>query len=144
MHRPKVGWVLALLVVWSTGCPSPPTAATDRGEKDEKAVRETFATLQQAVEKLDAEQVLALLDADSRARMESAARAKSKNARDLLKDDLLHEHPYDEYPDGKLTRVTVQGETATAEVAEPDGDKYRLTFVREEGAWKVKAPKTSK
>jgi hypothetical protein len=141
MPRYTAAWVLALLVVWNAGCPSPTGGPTDRGDKDEKAVGETFAALQQAVEKHDADGALALLDQESRARLERAARDKSKSARDLFKEDLLPEHPYDEYPEAKLTQVTVQGDTATAEAKAPDGDKYRLTFVREGGRWKVRAPK---
>jgi hypothetical protein len=144
MHRFTTGWVLLLLVVCNVGCPSPTGSPTGRGDEDEKALGETFAALQRAVEKQDADQVLALFDQESRDKLERAAKADSKSARDFLKDDLLPRHPYDEYPDGKLTRVAVQGDTATAEVTEPDGDKYRLTFVREGGRWKVKAPKTSK
>jgi hypothetical protein len=141
MPRHTAAWVLALLLVWSAGCPSPTTRPAASPEKEERAVGVTFDALQRAVEKHDAEAVLDLLDGESRARLERVARETSKSARDLLKEDFLSEHPYDEYPEGKLTRVTVQGDTATAEVAEPDGDKYPLTFVREGGRWKVRAPK---
>jgi hypothetical protein len=141
MPRHTAAWVLALLVVSSAGCPSPTGRPTETRNEDEKAVRESFATLQQAVEKHEPDAVLALFDEESRARLERAAKDKSKSARDLVKDDLLPEHPYDEYPEGKVTRVTVQGDTATAEIKEPDGDEYRLTFVREAGRWKVRAPK---
>jgi hypothetical protein len=141
MPRYTAAWALALLVVWSAGCPSPTSGVNDSGDK--KAVGETFAALQQAVDRRAADQVLALFDEGSRARLERAAKAKSKSLGDYLKDDLLPEHPYDEYPEGKLTAVTVRGDTATAEVTEPDGDRYRLTFVREGGRWKVRAPEAS-
>jgi hypothetical protein len=141
MPRHTAAWVLALLVVWNTGCPSPTGRTVEDRRLDEKAVGEAFAALQRAVEKHDADDVLALFDEESRARLEREAKDKSKSTRDLVKDDLLPEHPYDEYPEGKLTGVTVEGDTATAEVKEPDGDRYPLTFVREGGRWKVRAPK---
>src|SRR5690348_956854 len=100
MRRYTAGWVLALLAVANAGCPAPTSGPTARGNDDEKALRETFATLQHAVEKDDAEQVLALFDEESRAKLERAAKDKSKSVRDYLKDDLLAGHPYDEYPEG--------------------------------------------
>jgi hypothetical protein len=141
MPRYKTAWVLALFVVWNAGCPSPTSAPGDGRDQDEKAVGETFVALRQAVEKHDADGVLALFDEESHARLERVAGDKSRNARDLVKNDLLPEHPYDEYSECTLTQVTVQGDTATADVTAPDGDRYRLTFVREGGRWKVRAPK---
>jgi hypothetical protein len=37
----------------------------------------------------------------------------------------------------RVTRVTAEAETATIYFDEPDGDKEKILFVREEGQWKA-------
>jgi hypothetical protein len=122
----------------TTTSPSP----TPKDGKDENAVRGAFTALQEAIEKDNADRVLALLDDESRTRFEQGAKDKGKSVQNFVKDDILARKPYNEYPEGKVSRVTVQGDTATTEIAEPDGDRYKLTFVREGGQWKLQAPPT--
>jgi hypothetical protein len=47
---------------------------------------------------------------------------------------------YDEVPDGKIDKVTVQGDKATVNYTEPDGDKEKLALVRQAGQWKLTVP----
>jgi hypothetical protein len=47
---------------------------------------------------------------------------------------------YDEIPDSKITGITVQGESATLNYLEPDGDKEKLIYTRQDGKWKVAMP----
>jgi hypothetical protein len=53
---------------------------------------------------------------------------------------------YDELAASKITGVTVQGDSATLNYVEPDGDKEKLTYTKQKGAWRaaVAMPKFTK
>jgi hypothetical protein len=155
---PIVG-VVALL----GGCfnPAAPTSPTE-----EDRVRESFTTFQVALKDRDADRLWALLDAESQADADRAAQAekavyekasavgKAKQEKELglsgaelaaltgrgfLKTNRFH-GKYDEVPDGKLDKITVQGNSATVHYTESDGDKKTQALVRQEGQWKVTVP----
>jgi hypothetical protein len=134
------------------------------GEED--PVRQTFAALQAALKARDADKVYALLDRESKADAERAAKAvqaayakaldkeKSEQEKGLglsgtelaaltgpgfLKSKRFH-GKYEELPDSKIDKVTLQGDKAVVNYTEADGDKEKLSFVRQEGQWKVTLP----
>jgi hypothetical protein len=154
---PLIGLALA------AGCSSNPTAP---GPNEEESVRQAFASLQAALKARDADRVWGLLDADSRAEAERAAQAvrdayakvdaagRSEQEKALgvpgaeladlkgpgfLKTKRFH-GKYDEVPESKVDKVAVQGDRATVNYTEPDGDKEKLTLVRQEGQWRVSLP----
>ena len=48
---------------------------------------------------------------------------------------------YHEIPDSKIIgKIVVQGDQATLNYEEPDGDKEKLNYARQEGKWKVGMP----
>jgi hypothetical protein len=134
--------------------------------KAEDQVRETFTALQKALEARDAEKLWGLLDAESQADAERAAgavkaayekagaeeKAQQEKALGLTGAELSaltgrgflktkrFQGKYDEVPGSKLDKITVQGDSATVNYVEADGDRERLTLVRQEGHWKVSLP----
>jgi hypothetical protein len=117
--------------------------ATEKDDKDEQAVRATFASFQQALKKHDGPGILALFDSRSRARVESAARDARMSLEEFVKSEEFNSRRYDreryeEIPGARLTRVTLQGDTATGDCILQDGDKERVSFLREGGQWKVR------
>jgi hypothetical protein len=159
------GWLawLAGGLVLAFGCAS----WTERpAAGDEGPVREAFVALQAALRARDAEKVWQLLDADSQAdaeRMAKAIRAayakanpegkaEQEKALGLSGTELaalggpgfLKTHRflgrYDEIPDGKIEKITVQGDRAIVNYVEPDGDKEKLNLVKQDGQWKVSVP----
>ena len=159
----RMGWLVLFAAAFAGGCPKP----TERsGGNDEGAVREAVSAFQAALKARDADKLWQLLDAESRADAERAAQAvrdayakagpeqKAEQEKALglpgaelatltgtgfLKTKRFH-GKYDELPDSTLDRVTVQGDSATVAYTEPDGDKEKLTLVRQEGQWKVSVP----
>jgi hypothetical protein len=119
--------------------------------------------LQEALKAKDADKVWSLLDADSQADAERAAkaardayakaapgeRAEQEKALGLAGAELTSlkgpgflktrrfQGKYDEISESKIDKVVVQGEKAAVNYTEPDGDKEKLTLVREGGRWKV-------
>jgi hypothetical protein len=154
---------MTLLLV-SAGCTN--TVTSRSAANDEGPVRETFAAFQAALTARDAEQLWALLDSDSRADAERAAKtiqamyakASAEDKADqekalglpgaelagltgqgFLKTKRFH-GKYDEVSDSKIDKITVQGDSATVAYTEADGDREKLTLVRQAGQWKVSAP----
>jgi hypothetical protein len=146
------------------GCAKP--AATRSAATEEGPVRETFAAFQAALKTRDADKLWGLLDGDSRADAERAAQAvqaayarasadeKAEQEKALglsgvelakltgpafLKTRRFHGR-YEEMTESKIDQVTVQGESASVAYTEPDGDKEKLTLVRQEGQWKLSLP----
>jgi hypothetical protein len=134
--------------------------------KGEDEVREAFAAFQAALKAKDAEKLWTLLDAESQADAERAAQAvkaayekagaddkaqqekalglsstelSSLSGRGFLKSKRFH-GKYDELPGSKIDKITIQGDSATVNYTETDGDKEKLTLVRQEGRWKVTVP----
>jgi hypothetical protein len=142
------------------GCQKP--AATSAGDQ-EKAIRETVAEFQAALKARDGEKLWSLLDHDSQADAERAAKAaresyakadaaqKAEQEKNLglpgadlasltgvgyLKTELFREN-YDELADSTIDKVTPQGDEATVAYTEPDLDKKKLTLARQDGRWKL-------
>jgi hypothetical protein len=134
--------------------------------KAEDEVRDAFTALQGALKAKDAAKVWALIDSDTQADAEkNAKKVKSayKKASDKEKAD--HEKglgltaddfakldgqlllktkrflgKYDEIITSKITGVTVQGDSATVDYLEADGDKVKAGYTRQQGKWKVALP----
>ena len=128
---------LSLLLVVAAGCtPTPPTEG-----KEEKPVRDAFTAFQEALKSHDGDKLWSLLDADSQTGAERAGKALNLSGKDFVKSDqFCGQKPLNEVPEGKLTKVTVQGDKATVNYDEADGDHEKLKMVREGGQWKVSAP----
>jgi hypothetical protein len=159
-----LGWCLAALLALGVGCSGSGTPAPQAKEEDQ--VRQAFEALQKALKARDADKLWAMLDADSQADADRAARAirdsyaKAKPAEQAEQEKALglpaakfaalkgpgfletkrFHGKYDEIPDSKVDKVVVQGDRATVHYVEPDDDKEKLTFVREKGEWKVSLP----
>src|SRR5262249_49368375 len=122
--------------------------------------------LQGALKAKDAAKLWGLLDADTRADAErsakkvkgaykkasdkekaeqektlglSAEELTSATGQTLLKTKVFLAK-FDEIPDGKIKAITVSGDNAVVNFLEPDGDKEKLTYTRQEGKWKVALP----
>jgi len=158
----RVCWpAVALLIV---GCGSPPSQkGTAAGE--EAQLREAFAAYQQALKDKNGDKLWDLLSAEAQADADRAAKkvrddyaraddaAKAKLAKDLgLGGDQLANLTGRDYlktprflgkqhevPGSKFEGASVQGDKATVNYVEEDGDKEKLPFVREGGRWKVAA-----
>jgi hypothetical protein len=157
---------LALCAAIALGC----SKTTDVGSvNQESPVRDTFASLQKALKDRDADKLWTLLDRESRADADRAARAvqaayakadaqeKSEQEKALglpgtelaaltavgfLKTKRFH-GKYEELSESKIDKVTVQKNGAIVAYTEPDGDKEKLSLVREDGQWKVSLPMPS-
>jgi hypothetical protein len=153
------GWLLAGLV-FLIGCSSPSSSTATT--KDEEKVREAFTSLQKALKAKDGKTLWSLLDEDSQADAERAAKtvrdlfAKSDQAKrtelekqlglgaSQLKDLTGQGYlgggrfigKWHEIPDSKIDKVVVQGDRATLHYIEEDEDKEKLTLVRKSGEWK--------
>lgn len=135
--------------------------------KDEDAVREAWTALQAAIKAKDGDKIWALLDKDTQGDVERAAKKVQsvyKKANDKQKEQqekflglsaaelggdlkpalLLKSRPfigkYHEIPDSKVTGITVQGDKATLNYLEPDNDKEKLSYSRQDGKWKAAMP----
>jgi hypothetical protein len=144
-----------------TGDRSPTTGALPADA--EASVRKRFAELQAAVKAQDADKLWGMLASKSRASAEQLARgirtayekagpgerAEQEKALGLAGEELAKltgvgflktrrfRRKYDEVADGTVTRVTVQGDSATVYFSEPDGDREKLVFLREDGRWQA-------
>jgi hypothetical protein len=153
----------AVLLVCQVGCAG---SSSSGGGKDEDEVRQTFVSLQEAIKEKDTDKLWSLLDADSAADAErqaeavrnACAKADEAGRKELEKAMGLPGKEletvrgpgylktkrflgkYDEVPTAKFDKVVVQGEKATVNFTEADGDKEKLSFVREKGRWKVSLP----
>ncbi len=162
--RFRTGLLMCLALVVA-GCSSKEPDKGNTG-KDEDAVKELFTALQKAIKARDGGKIWELLDADSRAdadreaeRIQTAytkaaagARADLEKALELSAAELtaldgktflkskVFFGKYDEVPDCKIEKVTVQGNKGTLNYVEDDGDKEKLDLVREDGKWKLVVP----
>jgi hypothetical protein len=141
----------------------PAPSAQGKAEDDVKAA---FGKLQGALKAKDSAAIWGLLDTDSQADAERTAKVvkgvyKKANDKDkgeheknlglsaaemnkldgqmLLKTKVFLAK-YDEIPGSKITGVTVQGDSATLNYVEADGDKEKLTYTRQTGQWKAALP----
>ena len=129
-------------------------------------MRERFEELQAALKAGDADKLWALLDPKSQADAEAAAKsahtayaAASPEEQAKMQKDLGLSGPellalsgktylkterfrgkFHEVPESKIDKVTVQGDTATVNYIESDGDKVKLNLVKQGGQWKVTLP----
>jgi hypothetical protein len=134
-------------------------------------VRERFKDLQVAIKARDADRLWGMLSDKSRSEAEQVARevrtayeqagpeerAKQEKAWGVSGAELSKLagagvlqtkrflRRYEEVPESHVERVTAQGDSATVYFTEPDGDKEKMIFVREDGQWKawLKVPKAS-
>src|SRR5262249_27477572 len=154
---------LLIFCVFTLGCSK--TTQTAPGTV-EGSVRESFAALQTTLRARDEDKLWKLLDSESQAEAERAAKvvqaayAKAEPAekseqekalglaaaelaaltgKGFLKTKRFH-GKYDEIPDSKIDKVTLQGDKATVAYTEPDGDKEKLSFIRQDGQWKASLP----
>src|SRR4051812_16424824 len=151
-----------VLLVTLTGCSGPKSDPP----KPEGDVRQAFVAVQEALKARDADKVWPLLAAESQADADKAAQAvrdayakadageKEKQEKALglpgkelaalkglgfLKTRVFLELELSkELPTSKIDKVTVQGDQATVDYTEPDDEKEKLTFAREDGKWKAK------
>ena len=161
-----LAWLIALLGS-AAGCAEKPAdrapGAGETAEEAEKAVRKKFAEVQAALKPPDADRLWALLSVKSRAAAETEAKVirtsceQASASEKLVQEKDLglsgqelagltgkgflktrrFQRKYHEVPDSTIERVTASGDTATVYFDEPDGDKEKLIFVREEGQWKA-------
>jgi hypothetical protein len=153
--------VLGALAVAATG-----RAALTAADDDEKALRDQFAAFQAALKARDGAKVLALLDDDSKADAERAARklaaaygqaddagkkkieeafgltgkeVSAPTAAAFLKSKRFF-GKYHEVPGSKVDAVEVKGDKAVIRYTEEDGDKEKFNAVKQGGAWKLFVP----
>jgi hypothetical protein len=153
-------------MVLLVGCtPATPKASAPEAA-DEKAVRDAVVAFQSALKAREAEKLWSLLDSESKADAERAAKAirdayakatpevKAEQEKALglpgtelaaltgtgfLKTKRFH-GKYHEVPDSTIDKVTVHGDAAKVDYTEEDGDKEKLSLVRQEGQWKLSLP----
>jgi hypothetical protein len=160
-------WAGLLVVAFAAGCNNSPTGQTPPSgptpAAEEAAVREQFAALQAAVKARDADRLWGLLSSKSQADAERAATAArsaydqagaEEKARQVASLGLpgaavakltgpaflqtrRFQGKYGELVEGKISRVDVQGDSATVHWDDDEGDKEKTAFVREGGRWKA-------
>jgi hypothetical protein len=143
------------------GCSSKPS---ERPAVDEEnAVREKFTELQSTLKTGDVEKLWALLDTRSRADAERSAKniqsaynqagaeekAKQEESLGLSGTELTgltgkgflktkrFQTKYHEAAEGKIDKITIQGDSATLYYLDDEGDKEKAILVRQDGQWKV-------
>jgi hypothetical protein len=137
-------------------------------KKDEEPARQVFTAFQAALKARDGAKLWDLLDKDSQADAEKAAKVlqadydklspQAKTEREkllgLTGDELakltgphflksnhfLGAKPYDELPGSTIDSVAIQGDEAVVSYTELDKEKQKLTLTRQDGQWKVSAP----
>ena len=156
----QLGWLVLFCLAVSPGCQKP----TERSStEDQKTVRDTVVAFQAALKARDADKLWSLLDSDSQADADRAAKtirdsyskasAEKKadqekafgltgaelselTGKGFLKTRRFH-GKYDEVPDATIDKVMVDGNNATVAYTEADGDKENLYLVRQDGKWKL-------
>jgi hypothetical protein len=133
------------------------------GEDD---IRQAFTALQKAIKGRDADKIWGLIDTDSQADANRAAKAvqaafakaddKGKGefekkygltAKELgamtgklfIKSERFHGKYY-EVPGGKIESVKVKGDTARITFKEEDGDIEKFSMVKQKGEWRFTIP----
>ena len=130
---------------------------------EEDNVRAAFTAFQAALKSGDGEKIWPLLDAKTQAAADKAATALKTNygkAKPADKTALEKAYglsaaeivgvtgkvylkskrfagKYHEIPGSKFDKATVDGDKAIVNYTEEDGDKEKLSLVREDGKWKV-------
>ncbi len=150
---------LLCLLLCALGC-SGPAARQSGGGDDAVTVKATFLEIQKAHTGRDAEKLWSLIDSDSQTDAERAAKAWREkyataeadkvqkdvgvSAADLAKltgKEFLKTAPFrdkhDELADSKMGDARVEGDQATVNYVEPDGDKEKLKLTRQAGQWKA-------
>ncbi len=139
------------------------STALPAGDDAEAMVRAKFKAIQVAVKSRDVEKIWSMLNDKSKATAEKFVKdVQTAHAKAGAKDKTEMENElgmsgaeiakltamgylktkrfqkkYDEMPDSKVEKVVVQGDNATVHFLEPDGDKEKLIFVRQDGQWKA-------
>ncbi len=156
----RISWMMLACVAFALGCAK--TTDVPAAGGDER-VRESFVALQAALKARDADKLWPLLDDESRADAERAAKAVQETyakadaaekaeqekalglagpelagltGKGFLKTKRFH-GKYEELSQSTIDKITVQGDQATVAYTEPDGDKEKLTFVRQGGQWRA-------
>ncbi len=161
MMLPTKPWTVLLAIVLAAG----PISTALGQTAAEKEARAAFTAFAQAVKAKDASKIWDLLDKDSRAAADRAAKsvrttyakagadekAKLEKALGLPGADLAKltgegflktkgfHGKYHEVPGSKIDKVVIQGNRAIVHYVEEDGDKERLRLVKQDGKWKVAA-----
>jgi hypothetical protein len=132
----------------------------------EDEIRQAFTQLQKAIKARDPEAIWGLIDGDSQADANRAAKAvqaayakagdtskgdfakkygltakelAAMNGKLFIKSDRFHGKYY-EVPGSKFDTVKVKGDTARMTYIEDDGDKEKFSLVRKKGEWKFIIP----
>jgi hypothetical protein len=130
----------------------------------EDEVRQAFGSLQKAIKARDPEMIWAIIDGESQADANRAAKAVQSafskagdkadfekkyglsakeladmNGKLFIKSSRFHGKYY-EVPGSKLDTVKVKGDTAKLTYIEEDGDKEKFSLVRQKGQWKFVVP----
>jgi hypothetical protein len=156
----QFGWLVLFCLAVSPGCQKPTEQSST---EDQKAVRDTFVAFQVALKARDADKLWSLLDSDSQADADRAAKAirdayakvsaekkadqekafglpgaelSELTGKGFLKTRRFH-GKYHEVPDATIDNVTVDGNKAVVDYTEADGDNEKLRLVRQEGKWKL-------
>jgi hypothetical protein len=163
----RFGWLVVLASSALAGCSgeAPNRSGPQGGSSPdaEAEVRAKFAEVQSASKSQDPNKLWDLLsgrsqaDADKEAKGIRAAyrqgspeqRGKQEKEWGLPGGELakltgarfletrVFRHKRDEVAGGKVTRVRAEGDSATVYFDDPEGDKEKLRFVREDGQWKA-------
>jgi hypothetical protein len=130
---------------------------------DEDDAKEAFTAFQAAIKAADHEKLWSLVDTATQADADKYAKtvqasyakagddekAKLEKAFGLSADEMskitgklfLKSKPflgkYHEVPGSKIDKVTVEGDKATVNYTEEDGDKEKLQLVKQDGKWKL-------
>jgi hypothetical protein len=155
------GWLVLLLAAGVAGLLQTVSRAADEDD-----VRAAFVAFQKALKDKDAGKIWKLLDKTSQTAAERSAKAvqkyynkadaekkaKMEKALGLPGDELAKltgegflktksfHAKYDEVPGSKIASISVDGDRATVNYVEEDGDKEKMQMKREDGKWKVTAP----
>jgi hypothetical protein len=163
----RIGGLVLLVAAFTIGCSGKPAdrspSSDGSSSEAEVHVRAKFAEFQKTIKARDAGEVWKLLSSKSRADAEQVAKeirttyeqarpeekAKREKALGLSGAELakltgpgfLKTRPflrkYDEVTESKVDKVIVQGDNATVYWEDPEGDKGKTIFVREDGQWKA-------
>jgi hypothetical protein len=163
MRSEKASVGLAVLVLAGGLWSGAPRA---RAGAKEDEVKKVFRAFQAALKANDSGKVYALLDSASSRAADRAARyvksaytrAADERKKKIVKSlglpgaalakltgkSFLKSKPfrtkYDEVPGSTIRTVVIQGNRATVNYTEEDGDKEKLRLNRQQGKWKVSAP----
>jgi hypothetical protein len=165
MRRNKrhLRWLILAVLLGTIGCAKTPEAVP---VDQEPAVRARFEELQRALKERDTEGLTRLLAMQSQADAQgvarfvrlSFARADDKTREHYRKelgispDEMMRFNGpmffktqpflkrYKEVIDGKIERISIQGDNATLYYRDEEGEQEKLLLVREEGEWKFWLP----